>query len=567
MKKLHLIPVGILLFSLTACYDESHLVTNPVSTSIHPVTFSRSIQTSESLSEGATVLFNAQGRLNADNHISTYTNGQWTFQGTLQWENGSVSTTYTALYPVYEDLSYSSENLYTDEGLEDILIARDTLANQENINLEFKHLFSLLNFQVSESINETIESLRLTVPYTVSALSKDGTVTLAEIPHTTIQSSNADGSYSFILPPMEDVQLTLDIITAEGSHTHTLSTHTFESHMKYECKLRNNIGILTVEDLIAFSQLINDIPYEGKTLDDFGEKKGEDSIFYLLADLELTEEDCNRLQTIGYLKELSFDHIFEGNNHTISNLTIPDQSTHSSMGSLYSGLFGYIGENGTIRNLHLSNATTVQSPTCQQPSILASQNHGQIIHCSVKDSKMYSGSNNDSQGIICSNNKGYVVNCSVENCNIKVAESCKCGIIAGNAVGYILNCYAYNNTFTTTTSSYTGGIAGMSNINQPSVISNCCVYHTKTYSSFGAIIGNARAVTISNIFYNIGNVYYDSKSSTTTNCYKYDSNYLVDDTHLSSYLNDWIESTGATSYPDLEFKKWSTDTTALPTFQ
>lgn len=566
--KLRTLLNGFLLFCLSGCNDSDESLPTPIH-SIQDVTFSRSTLVTESLPTGSTVLFNAQGLLNANNTLLTYSGDRWESSSPIHWEREIGNTTYTALYPVYSDCSYSSTNLYANGSLEDILIAQDTLQGKQEIELNFNHLFSQLIIHVTSSLQQQIEEIHLTAPLTITDIStQTGSFSTITTAYTTKLSPNETGLYSFIIPPMKDCSLTIGLVTNAGISNYQLPAHTFESNKKYECKLRTSAGIQNAEDLIVFSTLINQKKYTGnKTLADFGEKVGNDSVFYLLNDIELTEDECMQLLPIGFHSNYGFKFIFEGNGHTISNLTVPDKSNNSSVQSLYSGLFGYITEKGIVRNLSITSSQSTDEPTCTQTGILSALNNGTIINCSVNNSSITASEKSSSLGFICANNAGYIINSSVQKCNLKTESDVKAGSIAGNATGYILNCYAYNNTFTTKSGSYTGGIAGMSNINIPLTIANCCVYHTKVYSNFGAIIGNLRGATMDYIYYNNNKTYYSTSSSTVGHSYKYDNDYMIEGIPLSTYMNTWIDSIGCVQYPDITFKNWKTESNVLPTFQ
>ena len=570
MKKMLYILLGILSLCLPACNEDTELETY-IPNNISPVTFSRNVQTPTTLADGDSVLFSAQGGLSVNNQLLTYSNGEWTSTLPLQWSNPSAQTIYTALYPVYEDHLYTQQKLYTDNGLEDILIAQDTLNSRQTIEFSFKHLFSQLVIHVTPSIQEKLDSLKLIVPCTVKSIANDGTISVDAAPHTTSIPANESGSYSFLLPPMKDCQLTLTLLTtSDESYSNVLPTYTFEDNMKYECKLRNTIGILTAKDLIAFSQLINGKKVEGRTLDEFGEKVGEDSVFYLLSDIALSPEDCEDLLPIGYNDSKGFKYIFEGNNHSISGLIVPDASTNRIVNSNYSGLFGHITSNGIVQNLHIANATSVSTPTCKRIGILSGTNNGTIINCSVTGSSITSTKDSRIQGAISAYNTGTIANCYSYDCKIKIDNtSCKIGGIAGFAIGYVLNCYAYNNTYTTNAQSFTGGVVGESDKDDPLFLSNCCVFHSQSLkqNTFGAIIGHAKKATIDNIYYNT-QYYYTKNDNSTFTYYKKYTDRSINGKHLSTYLNEWVENEEKNpTYPNIKFKKWTTDTTTLPTFQ
>lgn len=574
MRKVSYIFIGIILFCLSACNGDIQtdiLIPNE----INAVTFSRNTQSPESLAEGDSILFSARGRLIADKKVLTYTENQWVSTPPLQWNSTTGNTTYTALYPVYENKVYTTQNLYGENGLEDILIAQDTLTSQQSIEFIFKHLFSQLTIHVNPSIQAKLQNISLISPYTVTDIASDGTISVDATPYTTTLSKTESGSYSFLLPPMKDCQLTVVLTTDDKTYTNQLPANTFESHVKYECKVRTSAGIRSVEDLIAFSQLINGKPYAGKTLADFGEKVGEDSVFYLLDNIELTPTDCEDLLPIGYSETKGFKHIFEGNNYTISGLIVPDRSDHSIIGSECGGLFGWITEDGLIKNLHIANATSVNAPTCKRISILSGTNKGIIINCSVTNSSLYSQNTTSQQGYISAYNTGTIANCYTTNCEMTVnGSSGMAGGITGFATGHILNCYAYHNSYPTLkSSSFTGGIVGQSHSSITLAISNCCVYHDTEYSKdvFGGIIGYGRAATtIYYCFYNNGNPFREKETGCDESIRKkYYKNYCtIDSIPISTYLNEWIEQEEANpSYPNLKFKKWTTDTTILPIFQ
>ncbi|MBQ8601749.1 MAG: fimbrillin family protein [Bacteroides sp.] len=570
MKKILFLLGGIFPF-LTACNELSDYPFLPESLDIDQVVFSRSILTKESLSNGDSILFNAKGALNVHNEILTYSDGRWASKVPLQWSEASGSTTYTALYPLSKDLSYTSQNIYTENGLEDILIAQDTLSQKQEIDLSFKHLFARLVIHANPSIQEKLTELRLTVPYTVTNISTEGELSMEADSLTTVLFKNETGDYAFILPPMNDSRLTVNLITTGGNYTHLLPAYTFKSHVQYECTIRSAVGIRTVDDLIAFSKLINGESYSGKTLSDFGEKVGNDTIFYLLNDISLTESDCKKMLPIGYNEKWGFKYIFEGNNHTISGFTVPDYSVNKTVDKKYNGLFGSISSEGTVRNLHITHAKTIDNPTYSYIGILAGQNYGNILHCSVDSSNIELTNANYIyvQAFICGRNKGNIVNCFATYNSIKTGANNKVGTIAGDATGYILNCYAYKNTFTKQSLASIGGIVGGAyNDKETLVISNCCASHNISYDNWGAIIGKSlKATTIDHVFYNKGDLYDVNSNSKIDRYYMYNSNYQVNGKHISTYLNEWIDSIGIASYPDIEFKKWNTDSIVLPVFQ
>ena len=98
--------------------------------------------------------------------------------------------------------------------------------------------------------------------------------------------------------------------------------------------------------------------------------------FVLTADIELS----GNWTPIGYFNSRDdkkpFNGTFDGQNHTISNLTIDNPSVGSQ------GLFGFVGENGTIKNLNLSN---VNISGYWFVGGLVGYNGGTVENCTVSD--------------------------------------------------------------------------------------------------------------------------------------------------------------------------------------
>ena len=558
---------GALLLGLLSC---EYLKEPPILFihKISPITISRNTLGKETLPIGSSILFNAQGALNCYDQILIYDGNKWNGQDTLLWEEEFKTTTYTALYPAYKDLYYSLGNLYTDSGLTDILVAKDTLFQKQHFDLSFRHLFSKLTIHVSPDIQKVLTEIHLTVPFSISNISpQSGEFNLIPQTHTTRFIKNETGDYSFIIPPIKESSLTLNLIIDGQAYTCILPSYTFKPSSQYDCSLHYPIkGIRTADDLIAFSRLINKKKYTGeKTLDDFYTVNGKDTIFHLLADIELNAQNSQQLLPIGYHSNYGFHYIFEGNGHTISNLSIPDRSINTTVENQYCGLFGHITPEGVVRNLHLFQARSIDNPNAKQISVLAASNKGLIIHCSVTSSSITYGENTTTLGFICANNSGDIVNCFVKNSTMKAGADSKVGAIAGNAIGHILNCYAYNNTYTPQKTSYTGGIVGMSGTNSSLTIENCCVYHKNIYNNFGAIFGYPRKDSINHVFYNNNNLTHLNSNTYFNDCYKYNNVYQVNDKDLSDLLNEWIMTIGVSQYPQYEFPKWEGSKT-LPVF-
>ena len=314
-RVINLLSVIVLMIAY-ACNSEQVTLSQDL-----PLTYSilsRSENSPLSLPFGSQILLNAHGGIEIDHQIFTYNGSTWENGNDYHWANSEETTDVIALYPTYPNNNYTLSHLYSNGELEDILMARKTYTRKETILLQFEHLFSLFSINMEESLLENLQDIQLTIPTKVESInSQEGTFSITEEPHTITRSNTRSTSYSFIIPPMEACILTLTLFMKDNTiHQIDLNPHTFLSGKKYECnvvRLDARPGIRTAEDLIAFSQLINGTYKGNKTLADFGEQVDGEMVYSLFNDIELTEEDCNRLEPIGYHTNVAFQDIFDGN--------------------------------------------------------------------------------------------------------------------------------------------------------------------------------------------------------------------------------------------------------------
>ena len=571
MKKIYSIATCLLTL-LCACNETFDL--QPPSLSYESQILSRNTIDDTSLPEGATALFNISGDFQLTNQILTYSNRIWDSEEPISWPNQAKKIYLTAIHPVLNE--YSEQTLYTENQLTDILIAQDTLKTGNEIEITFKHLFSSLSIQLNETIQKELQEISLTIPKVVTTLHpSNGNYTTEDKDITIHKTHLGNNEYQFILPPMEEGVLKLILRMVNGEiHTHSLEPHTFLSGYNYKChiiKEDQRPGIRTAEDLLAFSLLINKQSYTGeKSLTDFGEEVNGRTVYRLLSDITLTDEECKQFLPIGYYDSRAFQDIFDGEGHCIYNFTIPDKSSYSKVYTDYAGLFGHIGTNGCVKNLHLSQAKTVENSTCTRIGFIAAQNEGVIMNCHVDQSKANEGVHQRT-GYICGqlSVKGYIVNCSSSNNIITSETSNYVGGLVGYANGTILNSYTHNNLYNLNAKLQgAGGIAGYSPSNYSLTIANCYTYNSESSNQLYALAPSVKNAIADNLFYNQQSLYNSSNSSNVTknNVYKYDVSFQANGTSIITWMNDWIENKGKESYPDFTFRRW-TIKNGLPTFE
>ncbi len=537
-----------ILIGLTSCHTES--IPQNTSTPIANI-YSRGENYTTTIEAGSQALLNAQGMLDIDNEIFTFDGNSWKSTAEFKWNDTEETTYMTAICPVYEDKAYTGENLYSNGRLEDILIAKDTLSSKADINLQFQHLFSSLEVTIDSSLLPKIERFEVTTPYKVTGISPiTGEITKIPENHTTIIQTDGSETYNIILPPAENCVLTLTItMSNEDVITQNLTTHTFESGVSYDCNLvdeQNIPGIRNANDLIDFSQLINGTYKGSKTKYDFGKEIDGKMVYSLLRDITLTEEDCAKLSPIGPSSTKTFNDIFDGRGFTINDFILSDLED--------TGLFGYIGEFGIVKNLHMNNASMKGITLSLNVGVIASHNDGLIDGCSVSNSTIKS-KEKGYIGVICSKCSGYIINSYTQNNIIHTKKESQSGSIVSSINGRVVNCYTYNNTFTTSGSKYyIGSIAGTSF--GSTFINNCFIYHEETTSNWGAAVGNLQKCTIKNLYSNKDKLYYTGSSPSKENTLIYDASFKVNDTHISTLLDNWVTDPNRTVYKDYTFKRW-----------
>lgn len=562
--KYHYLIATCLCALFYACNDISE--THSAHPSFNPHFFSRTTE-NPSFPDGATALFHISGALEIINQTFTYSGDSWENGESYEW-NGQEEYAYlTAIYPAMKEYSYNT--LYTSNRLEDILISQDTIPTRNQIEIKFRHLFSSLTIHMNELIQKELQEIKLTTPAVITSLDPSNGQYITEYEsHTVTEIYNETSIYSFILPPMTAAELTLQLIMQDGNtYTHTMAPHTFRSGYSYECNILKEDqrpGIKTVEDLITFSLLINKQNYTGeKTLADFGEEVNGQTVYRLLNDLTLNEEQSKELLPIGYYDSRAFQDVFDGEGHRISNLILPDKSINSKVYSIYSGLFGHIGTNGVVKNLHIHRARSADSPTCTRVGVIAALNEGQILNCSVEHSSLSDGKN-ERTGFITGqlSAHGHIVNCHASNDTLTASQSSYVGGICGYANGNILNCFTANNQFNLTTNYLGGGgIAGYSSASYLLNIINCYTYYQGNDDGYWSMMESAKKVNVENFFYNNGTLYNAGNSSGVIqeNVHKYDSQFTVNGTSVANLLNNWVIHESPTAYPDFTFNKWSFD--------
>ena len=186
--------------------------------------------------------------------------------------------------------------------------------------------------------------------------------------------------------------------------------------------------------------------------------------------------------------DYSYTGTFNGNDHTVSGLYF------NSSEAYYVGLFGYIGENGAVKNTGVINSYF--NGYYYVGGVAGENYYGTITNC--YNTGFVSGFYE--VGGVVGMNYGTITNCY--NTGFVSGAYDVGGVVGYNYKGTITNCY--NTGFVSGSSYYVGGVAGD---NYYGTITNC--YNTGE---------------VSGVYY-IGGVAGDSYYGTITNCYYLDTAY------------------------------------------
>lgn len=192
--------------------------------------------------------------------------------------------------------------------------------------------------------------------------------------------------------------------------------------------------ISTLSELEAFRDSVNSgTNYEGETVT-------------LTSDIDLSGSDSNQWTPIGTFDSdeftgNAFSGTFNGNGHKITGLYVNEGNT--SIGE-YFGLFGYVGEAGTVKSLSVDGSITANGASAG----IAARNAGNITDCKSSVTISTAG---DAAGIVALN-LGTITNCrntgaltsKTNNFSTDSASYYRQGAVGGivsQSMGTISKCY------------------------------------------------------------------------------------------------------------------------------
>ncbi len=249
---------------------------------------------------------------------------------------------------------------------------------------------------------------------------------------------------------------------------------------------KNPYIISTPQELAKLAADVNgDNTYSGK-------------YFALACDIDLSGKQWTAIgvykNMYGVVIEKPFDGTFDGNNKKITGLYINNSNTRTDV----QGLFGYLGNSGTVQNLRMSGSITVQA---HNVGGVIAYNTGIVKGCSFSGTVSATvwdtagGNSSCTVGGIVGCSKGTIISCHNTGMVTATSQSTSAspyiGGVVGNTYTSITSCYNIGTVSVMGDSnSYVGGIAGVVEI-----ISSC--YNNGAVSTSGGYTGGIAGSSIS----------------------------------------------------------------------
>lgn len=519
---------------------------------------SRSLSAEKTIASGSILTFYSQGGIHADEMELTYNGTYWEGDSQIKWENTQQPASITAFCP---PLYRNQTDFYSNGMLRDQLMAQKEYAYGDDITLSFHHLFAQIRFEISDKLNLHLQQIEFTPSLSVSAISPESaSLSYQQNQNPLRMTPHPDGTYTFLLPPTS-LSINICMYMDNGTiYEKTLNNYSFSAGYSYMCPIKSTDempGIFTTEDFIAFTHLINGESYKDRSLEEFGTKNGETTLYTLCNDLTFTPEESAEIQMIGKYgsstgsQKRLFNDTFDGQGHSLNNLNLEKPVD----GYYYSGIFSGLSATGVVKNLIINQAVYNNPEDTNRASFLVGINKGKIENCQIHDCTIQSADSRSEFGGISCRNEGLILNCHVNKIYLKVEINYGNGITRYNYDGKILNCAVTNCNFSKT--KFKGGL--ICNKIQNGEIQNCYLYGNT---------GNYHAISLQALSTNVirccfypqtdskepvGNNYVSTPSDSLM---PYGSNTSITSKALPQIMNQWVMGTGPRLHPTLSFCLW-----------
>ena len=289
--------------------------------------------------------------------------------------------------------------------------------------------------------------------------------------------------------------------------------------------------IATADDLIEFAEKVNSYDPSNP----YSEAEERNAWAELRDDIDLEGTEWTRIGSSDINYNLEYIGTFDGNNHIISGLSINTSSTSD----VYFGLFGAVGEGGTVRKLTVEGSITVESSDSYvRAGGVAGESDGTVSNCTNRVTIAASSDDIAYVGGVIGANAGNVSNCANEAAITMTADTAYIGGVIGFNGGSLTNCSnsgAVAGTGQTANGAYVGGIVGSNNHTESVMgsVENCYNTGTVTATGSNAVAGGVAGSNLKTVSscYNTGTVTgttaggvvgansYGTTPGTVTSCY------------------------------------------------
>ena len=292
--------------------------------------------------------------------------------------------------------------------------------------------YTLDNVTEDQTITVTFQQLTYTVTAKVSGTGGKVSVSSEKVEHggSVTVTVTPDGGY--IVDKVHDNGT--DVTGQVKNNTYTLTNVTASHNITVTFQKLTSYMVTTSEQLMDWAEEV---------------RKGNRSLdCTLAADITLTEP----WTPVGTDYQNPYTGTFDGNNHTIRGLTVTGSNE-------YAGLFGYIGKDGTVKNVKLEDVQITSDNHYANVGGVAGNSWGTIENCSVSGS--VSGTT-FAGGVVGSQWGGSITGC---NSSATVKGVIFAGGIAGetNSGASLTGCYATDDVTVEndgTNNSHAGGVVG-----------------------------------------------------------------------------------------------------------
>lgn len=515
----------------------------------------------EHIPEGSPIIFYSTGGIKADGDILSYIDNRWTELKDHNWYPNDGVANIMAYYPVIRNAS----ELYNDNNeLQDVVYCKTTVSPGYIVNLSFKHLFAKLVININSDVNTTLKNIKVNIPYKINGIDlKNGNLTFSENDNANINlSKNDNGIYEILIPYSDDMTISLDIECEDKTYNTTINNKTYDTGYEYICNIQKsgNKGIYTTLDFITFTHLINgEEEYNGKRLEDFYIEKNGKRIFNLYNNLNFTDKESEEVLRIG-MNDNGFKDVFDGNNHTISNIKITSQNINNKSAT-YVSIFETINTDGYVKNLIIDNCKfDIDSDKYfKVGSIFVGRNNGTIDNCHVKNGNI-NLLNRKYYGGFVGLNDGYIINSSISGLELESIDGIL-GIFSYQNNGNIFNCLIKNDINKKADSGLSSNVC----INNEMRMYNIFIYgYNDGY--LGLCYENEGLYDNCILQAEYKNTAIKNDNETILRNIIYYSDIESEKQNIANKLNEWTE-TNKSKYDNFVFRRWKTDPTDKVIFE